>query len=1078
MDKNTSDTSSYLDLTPLYGNNIDAQMAVRTKRHGLLKPDTFAEHRLLNQPPGVTCYLIMYNRFHNYVAKQLLAINENSRFALPTGAVLDRLTPEQRKQAEIKQDEDLFQTARLITCGMYIQIAIHDYLRCLMAMHAHDTAWTLDPRTSYEGMNDKHGMSRGEGNMVSAEFNVLYRFHSPISERDAEWSKDLFELWVRRTGKVKPDDQVTQEQLDRGEFITETMAKSGDISVPFMRNVIDSENDKAKKSWDDKAKLSAFPEAFGGRWTRDKNGNFTTENGQIKTFGRFTRNADGKFDDAMLAEELMRTMEDPIHQFGARNIPKVFRSVEILGILQARKWELATLNEFREFFGMSRHKHFADINSNTDIQNALRDLYEDPDMVELYPGLMCEGDERCLDPGVSCPGEQSTALWRAVFSDAVTLVRSDRFYTIDWNKDSLTSWGFKELTSDPKINKGSVMHRLFQRALPGYFDYNSIHMWQPFYTPAKNLVYAEAQGYLNFLNLRNIEYKTDANGWKPLDRADRSKPGYIKSFAGADYMKGLSKRIRRNMDVDKKKTLAVIDTYDDVKAILDDPTDSKNNIKWVNPGVAVSEDIPEGALRQIITNTWPKWNSALETFNNCVSKFPDREQTFMNYFVGMSREIRLREQRKFQKIPAGNGKLEEQVYQIDVVKDYAIPVVTRFLVDFLGNWDQVKTNQSNVDRPYTENQIYQHIDNCQNFQSWDSDETKVWQRRVAFKESMAFLQKFAEGGVAKSDYTPYAYAAGLRRWLKEDRSEQYQDQPYATKVRELAIQTVAALKSSGLSQKEIAAVMLSFALDIAHKIVLTFTEIIAYFVDPTKHEDKTIGSAADDTQTQRWKELKVLAAKNTPAADNEIKNYVREAHRLSYNLKLCRKHNSTEPSVLSKTTVAKDDMVLLDIFAASQNAKHFKNPSVFDPKREAADYLIYGGGASFTKKLGLVALAGLVKHAAQLHYLRVAHDKLGRLKRVDTPDGQRRYANATWDSLLPFPSTWNLRFSNGEGDGVYEGGDNANQGHGLDQIYRPLPVKKPRTATQVNGAAKEPVQGATGPKAVYTPQVTAKEVYN
>lgn len=136
-------------------------------KNGKLKPDTFAEHRLLNQPPGVTCYLIMYNRFHNYVAEQLLAIDENSRFGLPKGAVWERLSAEDKKKAQIRQDEDLFQTARLVTCGMYIQIAIHDYLRCLMQMHGHDTAWTLDPRTSYEGMNDKHGMARGEGNMVS-----------------------------------------------------------------------------------------------------------------------------------------------------------------------------------------------------------------------------------------------------------------------------------------------------------------------------------------------------------------------------------------------------------------------------------------------------------------------------------------------------------------------------------------------------------------------------------------------------------------------------------------------------------------------------------------------------------------------------------------------------------------------------------------------------------------------------------------------------------------------------------------------------------------------------------------------
>ena len=75
-DKNISDTSSYLDLSPLYGRDEKRQKAVRTMKDGLLKPDTFAEDRLLSQPPGVSIYIIMYNRFHNYAARQLKEINE------------------------------------------------------------------------------------------------------------------------------------------------------------------------------------------------------------------------------------------------------------------------------------------------------------------------------------------------------------------------------------------------------------------------------------------------------------------------------------------------------------------------------------------------------------------------------------------------------------------------------------------------------------------------------------------------------------------------------------------------------------------------------------------------------------------------------------------------------------------------------------------------------------------------------------------------------------------------------------------------------------------------------------------
>jgi hypothetical protein len=48
-----SKTSSYLDLSPLYGSNLDEQMSMRTRKDGKIKPDCFSEVRLLSFPPGV-----------------------------------------------------------------------------------------------------------------------------------------------------------------------------------------------------------------------------------------------------------------------------------------------------------------------------------------------------------------------------------------------------------------------------------------------------------------------------------------------------------------------------------------------------------------------------------------------------------------------------------------------------------------------------------------------------------------------------------------------------------------------------------------------------------------------------------------------------------------------------------------------------------------------------------------------------------------------------------------------------------------------------------------------------------------
>ena len=77
---------------------------------------------------------------------------------------------------------------------------------------------------------------------------------------------------------------------------------------------------------------------------------------------------------------------------------------------------------------MSPHTTFESINVDHDIQDTLRDLYEHPDMVELYPGIFCEGNGQLMDAGTK--GAGSLAMWTGIFSDAVTLVRSDRFYTV------------------------------------------------------------------------------------------------------------------------------------------------------------------------------------------------------------------------------------------------------------------------------------------------------------------------------------------------------------------------------------------------------------------------------------------------------------------------------------------------------------------------------------------------------------------------------------------------------------------------------------------------------------------------
>ena len=80
---------------------------MRTFKDGKLKPDTFAEERLLGQPPGTCIFLVMWNRMHNYVAENLAAINDGGRFSMPVEG------SKGYDDAIKKRDYDLFQTSRL-----------------------------------------------------------------------------------------------------------------------------------------------------------------------------------------------------------------------------------------------------------------------------------------------------------------------------------------------------------------------------------------------------------------------------------------------------------------------------------------------------------------------------------------------------------------------------------------------------------------------------------------------------------------------------------------------------------------------------------------------------------------------------------------------------------------------------------------------------------------------------------------------------------------------------------------------------------------------------------------------------
>lgn len=77
------------------------------------------------------------------------------------------------------------------------------------------------------------------------------------------------------------------------------------------------------------------------------------------------------------------------------------KPVEVLGILQARKWQVASLNEFRTFFDLRPYKRFEEINPDPYVSSTLKHLYGgDVNQVELYPGMFLEETKPKMSPGM------------------------------------------------------------------------------------------------------------------------------------------------------------------------------------------------------------------------------------------------------------------------------------------------------------------------------------------------------------------------------------------------------------------------------------------------------------------------------------------------------------------------------------------------------------------------------------------------------------------------------------------------------------------------------------------------------
>ncbi|KAF9006152.1 linoleate diol synthase [Cyathus striatus] len=411
-DPNINETSSYVDLAPLYGNNQDEQDRVRVRD---------GRDRLLLLPPAVCAILVLFNRNHNYIAKKLLEINERGAYEDPSNLKSDDPAS---KAKLLAQEEEIFQTARLVNASWFAAVVFTDYFSTILGLVRDGNSWSLTPFD--EIRKEDHSLfERGKGNVCSVEFNCLYRWHSTTSIADQKWTESVFNQLFE--GK-------SPEDLTAADF--KMIARKAQAQQPDLSH-----------------------------WT----------------FGRLQRQPDGTFKDEDLAAILQNATEEPAAAFRARGTPEVMRLNEVMGIEMNRRWGVCSLNDFRRYLGLKPYSSFIEWNSDTEIAYAAEKLYGDIEYLELYVGLQAEEAKPLVDGAGLCPGY---TISRAILSDAIALTRGDRFYTHDFTPYNLTAWGFADCQRDPKAyGFGSTLGRLLLRTLPNDYTEKSVYTFFPLMTP-------------------------------------------------------------------------------------------------------------------------------------------------------------------------------------------------------------------------------------------------------------------------------------------------------------------------------------------------------------------------------------------------------------------------------------------------------------------------------------------------------------------------------------------------------------------------------------------------------------------
>ncbi|KAL8970101.1 MAG: hypothetical protein Q9197_003992 [Variospora fuerteventurae] len=726
-----------------------------------------------------------------------------------------------------------------------------------------------------EKIEKQASVPRGMGNQVSCEFSLLYRFHSAISKDDADWTEHFFKKCLPADLQHKSLEELTVEDMHS---MMNTFAKR---AAPEEETVDYAKQASSKTMTGDSGPQKTGPE--------------------FREFGGLKRGLDGRFDDAELAAILKRKIDDPAGVFGAKHVPKALRVIEMAGIITARKWEVASLNEFRTFFGMEPHKTFESINSDAKIADALRNLYDSPDMVEMYPGIFIEEISEG-SKGIRFP----PAAGRGVLSDA------------DYTTATLTNWGLCEAASDYKTLGGSMFHKLLHRGLPDYFDFNSVYAMQPMYTSTAN---------------EKIIKKL-----KTTDQFSLNPPAVPVAQAKKEKHSEVGQLLQ------EKQCYAA----------------------WPQSSEIVA---PDTVLAHY--NSYQQSMLAEQIY-----KHTDPKAMFLDYVTHKAAAYLHRD----------SFELGKSWYQVDFIRDVAIPVNVRFLADLFCLNIRTTHTKNGV---HSASELYKML---LEVRAWldapDPDHAAKWYKRRKAEEHTGPLTESTMASMAQLN--PKTWTTSLVSLFGFGTQKPGQ--------KPALLRDVGALIAKDISKKvenpkEAAHLLWLLAVSGVGSPVTAIAEVLEYYLS--------------EPGSPHWHKITKLAKDDTHEAKAELEKYFLEAHRLT-SAQLCKHVASNQEEVLLHIGAANRD----DTTNKDDTVSGFTNPTNFRLDRNLDENMIihgHGPRGRLGRDMFLAYGTAMLKVAARTEGLRMAPWKMGELKKVYVA-GKRHYLTADWAYFVDEPTSWKLCF--------------------------------------------------------------------